>query len=159
METNFQLLMLSSNLLKSKIPTFRWGGGLVETNFQLLMLSSNLLKSQIPMFRWGRVSGNQFPKVNFKFSKSSPELKFSFWGGGLVETNFQLLMLSPNLLKSKKIYKGFWWKFSKFSGKKVPGNGFGLWVPSGSRIRSIREPQKESSLNYKKVDLLKRKGR
>ena len=29
------------------------GGGLVETNFQLLMLSPNLLKSQIPMSDWG----------------------------------------------------------------------------------------------------------
>ena len=27
METNFQLLMLSSNLLKSKIPMLRMGGG------------------------------------------------------------------------------------------------------------------------------------
>ena len=63
-ETNFQLLMLSSNLLKSKITMLRggWfgGGGLVKTNFQLLMLSSNLLKSKIPMLRlggWGRVGG------------------------------------------------------------------------------------------------------
>ena len=48
--TNFQLLMLSSNLLKSKIPMFDWGGGEIGgTNFQLLMLSSNLLKSKIPM--------------------------------------------------------------------------------------------------------------
>ena len=96
--TNFQLLMLSSNLLKSKIPmssgggnqlsTFdaefkfakiqnsyvQWGGGggAVETNFQLLILSSNLLKSKIPMSSGG--------------------------GGG---TNFQLLMLSSNLLKSR----------------------------------------------------------
>ena len=58
METNFQLLMLSSNLLKSKIPMLRVGGwvgegGLLETNFQLLMPSSNLLKSKIPMFRMG----------------------------------------------------------------------------------------------------------
>ena len=29
------------------------GRGLVETNFQLLMLSSNLLKSNIPMLRVG----------------------------------------------------------------------------------------------------------
>ena len=73
METNFQLLMLSSNMLKSKNPMLRVCR-LVETNFQLLMLSPNLLKSQIPMSSGG--------------------------GGGLVETNFQLLILSPNLLKS-----------------------------------------------------------
>ena len=59
----------------------------METDFHLLMLSPNLLKSQIPMSRmWGGgggvVGGNQFPKVNFKFSKSSPQLKFPFSGGG-----------------------------------------------------------------------------
>ena len=47
--TNFQLLMLSSNLLKSKIPMSGAGGGVGGSNFQLLMLSSNLLKSKIPM--------------------------------------------------------------------------------------------------------------
>ena len=51
--TNFQLLMLSLNLLKSKIPMLRVGGGVGGTNFQLLMLSSNLLKSKIPMLRVG----------------------------------------------------------------------------------------------------------
>ena len=48
------------------------GGGSVETNFQLLMLSSNLLKSKIPMFRvGGGVNGNQFPTFDaeFKFAK------------------------------------------------------------------------------------------
>ena len=47
-ETNFQLLMLGPNLLKSQIPMSGWGGGGggVETNFQLLMLSPNLLKSK-----------------------------------------------------------------------------------------------------------------
>ena len=69
-ETNFQLLMLSSNLLKSKIPMLRVGG-LVETNFQLLMLSSNLLKSKISMLRVGGVGGNQFPTFDaeFEFAK------------------------------------------------------------------------------------------
>ena len=49
--TNFQLLMVSPNLLKSKIPMSSWGGGGVVggTSFQLLMLSPNLLKSKIPM--------------------------------------------------------------------------------------------------------------
>ena len=49
--------MLSSNLLKSKIPMLRIGGWMVKTNFQLLMLSSNLLKSKIPMLRLGGVGG------------------------------------------------------------------------------------------------------
>ena len=58
------------------------------------MLSSNLLKSKIPMCSVG--------------------------GGGIGGTNFQLLVLSPNLLKKKKFCK----KFSKFLGKNH--NGFVL---------------------------------
>ena len=133
------------------------------------MLSSNLLKSKIPMLRLGgggrEVGGNQFSTFDteFIFAKIQNSHVEVGWGGGgrLVETNFQLLMLSPNLLKTKMpcpVGRGGWWnqfptfdaeskfakkknfceKCSKFSGKKVPGNGFGLWVPSGSRIR---EPQ------------------
>ena len=41
--------MLSSNLLKSKIPMLRVGGGGGACG--ILMLSSNLLKSKIPMLR------------------------------------------------------------------------------------------------------------
>ena len=45
----------------------------METNFQLLMLSSNFLKSNIPMLRVGGVGahGNQFSTFNaeFKFAK------------------------------------------------------------------------------------------
>ena len=53
------------------------GGGLVETNFQLFMLSSNLLKSKIPMLRVGGREGgvrggglvgrNQFPTLDVEF--------------------------------------------------------------------------------------------
>ena len=59
METNFQLLLQSPNLLKSKVPISRGGGG--GTNFQLLMLSPNLLKSNFPIFRGEGTHGNQFP--------------------------------------------------------------------------------------------------
>ena len=99
--------MLSSNLLKSKIPIS--GGGVNGTNFQLLMLSSNLLKSKIPILG----------------------------GGGVGGTNFQLLMLSSNLLKSKiPISKGWgrgWWnqlstfdaefKFAKIQNSHFGGEG------------------------------------
>ena len=54
--------------LASKVGKLKFGrgGGLVMTNFQLLMLSPNLLKSQSPiMVRgrgwWGEVSDDQFP--------------------------------------------------------------------------------------------------
>ena len=97
-------------------------GGVVETNFQLLMLSSNLLKSKIPMSGGeGGFHGNQFLTFNaeFKFAK----IKNSYvrwWGGGFggrfVETNFQLLMLSSNLLKAKIPMSG--------GGRGVCGNQF-----------------------------------
>ena len=58
---NFQLLMLSPNLLKFQCPYAAWvgeeGGGLVTANFQLLMLSPNLLKSQIPYAAGGGGGG------------------------------------------------------------------------------------------------------
>ena len=69
LKTNFQLLMLSSNLLKSKIPmSSGGGGGGLVANFQLLMLSSNLLKSKIPMSSWGGGGGGGVlvdPTFNF----------------------------------------------------------------------------------------------
>ena len=96
--------MLSSNLLKSKIPisgrggwwnqlsTFdaefnftkiqnsHFGGGVGGTNFQLLMLSSNLLKSKIPIFGrggwWNQLSTFD---AEFKFVKIQNS---DFWGGG-----------------------------------------------------------------------------
>ena len=54
--TNFQLLILSLNLLKTKFPYIRGGGGGggSGTNFQLLMLSLNLLKSKFPYVQWRR---------------------------------------------------------------------------------------------------------
>ena len=81
-ETNFQLLILSPKLLKSKVPIFGGGGGgLAETNFQLLLLSQNLLKSKVPLFRGGRAHGNQFPTfvAESKFAKIQ---RSHFWGGG-----------------------------------------------------------------------------
>ena len=55
MTANFQLLMLSPNLLKFQNPVWGGGGGerCMTANFQLLMLSPNLLKSQI----WWRGGG------------------------------------------------------------------------------------------------------
>ena len=42
----------------------------METNFQLLMLSPNLLKSKVPIFwGWGLgVGGNQFPTFDAEFN-------------------------------------------------------------------------------------------
>ena len=62
----------------------------METNFQLLMPSSNLLKSKIPMLRvGGRVGGNQFPTFDaeFKFAKIQNS-HVEGGGGGVAGTNF-----------------------------------------------------------------------
>ena len=100
-----------------------WGGGVGGTNFQLWMLSSNLLRSKIPISRgggwWNQLSTFdaefKFAKIQNSISRGGgwwnqlstfdAKLKFAeiqnshFWGRG--GTNFQLLMLSSNLLKSK----------------------------------------------------------
>ena len=128
--------MQSSNLLKSKIPILRGGGrvgwwnqlstfhakfkfakiqnshfgGVGETNFQLLMLSSNLLKSKIPILGGRGGWWNQLSTFDaeFKFAK----IQNSYFGG-VGCTNFQLLILSSNLLKSKIPISGGggrgWW--------------------------------------------------
>ena len=58
MSTNFQLLMLSPNLLKSKNSLYSvcvcvcvWGG--VMANYQLSIPSPNLLKSKNYLYSWG----------------------------------------------------------------------------------------------------------
>ena len=105
-----QNLMLSSNLLKSKIPICEGGelvrrGGVVVGvwgGLWNLMLSSNLLKSKIPISGgvggWGGFA--EFD-VEFKFAKIQNSHLWGGGGGGGGGTNFQLLMLSPNLLKKK----------------------------------------------------------
>ena len=99
-------LMLSSNLLKSKIPILRVGGS------WNLMPSSNLLKSKIPMLRVGGLT--EFD-AEFKFAKI--QNSHVEGGGGLTEFDAEFKfakiqipmlrvgmggswnsMLSPNLL-------------------------------------------------------------
>ena len=53
---------------------------LVETNFQLLMLSPNLLKSTVPIFREGGAHGNQFP--TFDAESKFTKIQSSHLGGG-----------------------------------------------------------------------------
>ena len=66
------------------------------------MLSSNLLKSKIPMLSMGGgVGGNQLPTFDAEFKFTKIQNSHVEGGWGLVETNFQLLMLSSNLLISK----------------------------------------------------------
>ena len=82
-----------------------WGGGFGGTNFQLLMLSSNLLKSKIFISSeeggWGGW-WNQFSTFDAEFTFAKIQNSYvRLGGGGVGGTNFQLLMLSSNLLKSK----------------------------------------------------------
>ena len=101
--------MLSSNLLKSKIPIL-WGGeGLCN-----LMLSSNLLKSKL---RIGGGSRNWMLSLNLLKSK----IPILWWGGGGWWNQFPTFDAEFNFAL-KKIFWGE--KFSKFSGKTW--NGFVL---------------------------------
>ena len=169
----FQLLMLRSNLLKSKIPKLRVGGvgrnqfltsdaefkfakiqnshvqgrgrGWWKPIFQLLMLRSNLLKSKIPKLRVGGVGRNQFltSDAEFKFAEIQNSQVEGRWVGGVGGTNFELSMLSPNLLKSKipmsRVRGGSWWnqfptfdvesKFAKIQNSQVEGGW--VWVGGG----------------------------
>ena len=77
------------------------------------MPSSNLLKSKIPMLRvggWVGVRGgwgwwNQLSTFDAEFKFAQIQISYFQGGGGerglVAGTNFQLLMLSSNLLKSK----------------------------------------------------------
>ena len=122
METNFQLLMPSSNLLKSKISMLRvgeWGEGEGGNQFPTFDAEFKFAKIQNSHVEGGGGRGwNQFPTFDAesKFSKNK-NFHVRRGGVGVGGTNFQLLMLSPNLLKKNKQF---------FAGKKVPGNGFGL---------------------------------
>ena len=71
----------------------------------------------------GLGEGSQFPTFDAESKFAKIQNSHVRWegDGGVGGPNFQLLMLSPNLLK--KIF---------FGGKKLPGNCFG---------RGIREPQ------------------
>ena len=69
-------LMLSSNLLESKIPMLRVGGG-----SRNLMLSSNLLKSKIPMLRVGGWRG--VGRIRFGLGKKNYKVEIFGVGGGV----------------------------------------------------------------------------
>ena len=76
-------MILSSNLLKSKIPMLREEEGACG----ILMLSSNLLKSKIPMLRVGEWMGGLWNfDDEFKFAKiQNSHVEGGWVGRGLVE--------------------------------------------------------------------------
>ena len=93
-----------STMLNSKTSLYRGGGGCMTANFQLLMLSPNLLKSQslVGGGGGGAHDSQQLPTLDAE----SPNLLKSQspvggGGEGCMTANFQLLMLNPNLLKSQ----------------------------------------------------------
>ena len=57
-EVGGQLLMLSPEMLKSKIPIFAWGWGLGGVGSQLLMQSPVLIKSKLPFLQVTGVVAN-----------------------------------------------------------------------------------------------------
>ena len=78
------------------------GGGFVETNFQLLMLSPNLLKSQISICMWrGGVRGSQFPTFDgeSKFAKI-PNSHVQVGGGGVGRNQFPNVKFKFSMFQS-----------------------------------------------------------
>ena len=71
----------------AKIQISHFGRGeLVETNFQLLLLSPNLLKSKIPMYGvgggGGETHGNQFPTFVAESKFARIQNSYVRWVGG-----------------------------------------------------------------------------
>ena len=142
-----QFLTFDAESKFAKIPNSHvlWrGGGVGGNQFPTFDAQSKFAK--IPnshVCGGGGVGGNQFLTFDAesKFAKI-PNSHVLWRGGGVGGNQFPTFDAESKFVKIlKHSYKGVCWKFSKFSDKKVAGNGFGLWVPSGSRIRSIRKPQ------------------
>ena len=70
------------------------GWGSLGTNFQLLMVSLNLIKFQILFMVKGRI-GNQLPTFDTEPKSAKLPSPFMVEGGA-VGTKFQLLIVSPN---------------------------------------------------------------
>ena len=81
-----RLVSKGSNLARRPNCHFGRGGGLVRTNFQLLMLHPNLLKSQNPITvgEGEGVGDDQFPT----FDAESKSAKKSHYGGRVGDDQF-----------------------------------------------------------------------
>ena len=104
-----------------------WEGGweVGGTNFQLLMLSSNLLKSIIPMFRvgGGGVGGNQFPTFDaeFKFAKIHNSHVQGWWGeGGVGGNQFPTFDAEFKFAKIHNSHVQGWWGEGGVGGNQFP---------------------------------------
>ena len=107
----------------------------METNFQLLMLSSNLLKSKIPMSGGGGVRGNQFPTFDaeFKFAKIQNSHVEGGWVGGSwnFDAEFKFAKIQNSHVEGGWV-GGSWnfdaeFKFAKIQNSHVEGG----WVEGG----------------------------
>ena len=137
-----QLLMLSPEMLKSQIPISGVGGwptfdaesgNAKIPNFHFFLggwwptFDAESRNAQIPNSHLGGRAGwrgagkNQFPKVNFKFSKSSPELKFQWGGGG--GSGWQK-PISKNQLQISKSSPELKFPFLRWGGGGVSRNQF-----------------------------------
>ena len=105
---HLQNLMLSSNLLTSKIPICVWGGGGGFAEFDAEFKFAKIQSSHL----WGGGGGFMEFDAEFKFANiRNSHLCVCVGGGG---RGLQNLMLSSNLLKSKIpicvcVGGGGWW--------------------------------------------------
>ena len=112
------------------------GGGLME--FDAEFKFAKIQNSYVGGGGWW----NQLSTFDAEFKFAKIQNSYVRWGeegGGVGGTNFQLLMLSPNLLKKKKKICE---KFSKFLDKNWNGFCFGLWVQSAPYTKYRRTTKK-----------------
>ena len=103
--------------------TNSWGGG----GFAEFDVEFKFAKIQNSHFGGG--GGFAEFDVEFKFAKIQNS-HLCVGGGGGWWNQFPTFDAESKFALKKKIF--FCEKFSKFSGKNVPGNGFRLWIQSGS---------------------------
>ena len=102
--------MLSPNLLNSKVPIFGGGGGACGNRFSTFDAESKFAKIQSSHFQGGgglMVTNFQLLLLSPNLLKSKVPISGGRGGEGVDGTNFQILMLSPNLLKKKILRKIF----------------------------------------------------
>ena len=134
MEMNFQLLLLSPNLLKSKVPILE--GGVRGNQFPTFVTESKFAKIQSFHFHMGGgTHGNQFPTFVTEYKFAKIQSSHFFWGGGAHGNHFATFVAESKFAKIQSSHfwggGGGWWNQfptfdaeSKFTLKKKKKKNF-----------------------------------